>query len=145
MIIFPSQNARKIIPVSLNNTFFLLGHSRSLKNSKTIIFACPWFHNWLCEASPSLKCDSSANRNQYPSASAMWSPNVALKAKKEVMFSISIIALDALGQFRWTLICLNYYQCSFFFLETAEINIASFLLKIQLLQKLALTWYLPGV
>ena len=89
--------------VSSNNTFFSLsGHSRSLKNSKTIIFAYLCFHNCHYEACPSLKYDSSTNRNQYSSASAMQPPNIAPKSKKEVMFSIGTIALDALGQFRCT-------------------------------------------
>lgn len=90
--------------VSSDDTFFFFpyqsGHSRSLKNSKTIIFAYLYFHNCRYEASPSLRCDSSTNRNQYSSASATQPPNVAPKPKKGGTFSISTIALDALGQFR---------------------------------------------
>lgn len=65
------------------------------------------------------------------------------------MLSISTIALYALGPFRctglahwngWIIIHVHYLSG-----KTVEINLASFLLKIQLLQQLTLPWYLPGV
>lgn len=108
--------------------FFLSGHSRSLKNSKTIIFAYLCFHNCYYEASPSLRCDSSTNRNQYSSTSATQPPNVAPKPEKEVTFSISTIALDALGQFRHTGLAHwnGYYPCSLFIWKRLKLTLLVF-------------------
>lgn len=79
----------------------------------------------------------------------MQLPNIASKPKKEVMSSISIIALYALGPFQctglahwniWITIHVHYLSG-----KPVEINLANFLLKIQLLQNFTLPWYLPGV
>lgn len=82
LILFPTQKKQKnCLGVFKQYFFFLSGHSRSLKSSKTIIFAYLCFHDCHYEASPCLRCYSSTNRNQYSSASTTQLPNVAPKPK----------------------------------------------------------------